>query len=344
DAAGKPLVNIQTPSAAGVSRNTYTKFDVDAQGVTLNNDRGSNPWLAKGDARVILNEVNSSNPSLLAGAITVRGSRAEVIVANPSGINVNGVSIENASRLTLTTGKAISNNGQLTGIQVGQGGIVVEGAGLNASSADYTELLSRTASIQAKISAKQLAVTTGAQTLDYTSGTLSTQNATGAKPVLALDVSQLGGMYAGKISLLSTEAGIGVRNAGTLEANQLVLTADGKLENSGKISAAVTSIATVRGDIENRGSINGRDFLMISAGNNANLSGVGMKQDSAAMVLLAKANINLAAGTQIGSNKAKSTLSLRAGRDINLAKQSSLAAQGAISLNSDGKLSSTEAS
>jgi filamentous hemagglutinin len=344
DAAGKPLVNIQSPSAAGVSRNTYTKFDIDAQGVTLNNDRGSNPWLAKGDARVILNEVNSSNPSLLAGAITVRGSRAEVIVANPSGINVNGVSIENASRLTLTTGKAISNNGQLTGIQVSQGGIVVEGAGLNASSADYTELLSRTASIQAKISAKQLAVTTGAQTLDYTSGTLSTENATGAKPVLALDVSQLGGMYAGKISLLSTEAGIGVRNAGTLEANQLVLTADGKLENSGKISAAVTSIATVSGDIENRGSINGRDFLMISAGNNANLSGVGMKQDSAAMVLLAKADINLAAGTQIGSNKASSTLSLTAGRDINLAKQSSLAAQGAISLNSDGKLNSTEAS
>ena len=29
---GVPVVNIQTPSAAGVSRNTYRQFDVDAQG------------------------------------------------------------------------------------------------------------------------------------------------------------------------------------------------------------------------------------------------------------------------------------------------------------------------
>src|SRR6187402_342949 len=30
-----PLVNIQTPSAAGVSRNTYNRFDVDQSGVVL---------------------------------------------------------------------------------------------------------------------------------------------------------------------------------------------------------------------------------------------------------------------------------------------------------------------
>lgn len=44
---GKPLVNIQTPSEAGVSRNTYQQFDVQANGAILNNQRGSNPWLAK---------------------------------------------------------------------------------------------------------------------------------------------------------------------------------------------------------------------------------------------------------------------------------------------------------
>ncbi|MDF3823169.1 ESPR-type extended signal peptide-containing protein, partial [Leptospira sp. 96542] len=56
---GVPLVNIQTPSAAGVSRNTYSQFDVQSQGAILNNSRGDvqtqlggwvqgNPWLLSG--------------------------------------------------------------------------------------------------------------------------------------------------------------------------------------------------------------------------------------------------------------------------------------------------------
>jgi filamentous hemagglutinin len=36
-ANGLPQVNIQTPSAAGVSRNVYSQFDVESKGVILNN-------------------------------------------------------------------------------------------------------------------------------------------------------------------------------------------------------------------------------------------------------------------------------------------------------------------
>ena len=36
---GVPLINIQTPSAAGVSRNSYSQFDVHSQGAILNNAR-----------------------------------------------------------------------------------------------------------------------------------------------------------------------------------------------------------------------------------------------------------------------------------------------------------------
>ena len=63
---GMPVVNIQTPSAAGVSRNVYRQFDVQAHGAILNNSRSGaqtqlagavpgNPWLARGPARIILN-------------------------------------------------------------------------------------------------------------------------------------------------------------------------------------------------------------------------------------------------------------------------------------------------
>ncbi|MCU0941034.1 MAG: filamentous hemagglutinin N-terminal domain-containing protein, partial [Hydrogenophaga sp.] len=40
---GVQLVNITTPSAAGVSRNTYRQFDVSPSGVILNNSRSDAP-------------------------------------------------------------------------------------------------------------------------------------------------------------------------------------------------------------------------------------------------------------------------------------------------------------
>lgn len=66
---GVPLINIQTPSAAGVSRNVYQQFNVAPNGAILNNSRTNvqsqlggfvqgNPYLATGPARIILNEVN----------------------------------------------------------------------------------------------------------------------------------------------------------------------------------------------------------------------------------------------------------------------------------------------
>ncbi|WP_249213728.1 filamentous hemagglutinin N-terminal domain-containing protein [Tatumella sp. JGM130] len=148
-ANGTPQVNIQTPGAGGVSRNTYSQFDVDKRGVILNNSHkmtqtqqggwvDGNPWLAKGEARIILNEVNSRDPSRLNGYIEVAGQRAQVVIANPSGITCNGCGFINASRATLTTGQAQINNGNLTGFNVERGEVVVEGAGMDSSRQDYT--------------------------------------------------------------------------------------------------------------------------------------------------------------------------------------------------------------
>ena len=62
---GLPQVNIQTPSAGGVSVNEYRRFDVDNRGAVLNNSRRNvptqlagwiqgNPLLAGGEARIIV--------------------------------------------------------------------------------------------------------------------------------------------------------------------------------------------------------------------------------------------------------------------------------------------------
>ncbi|WP_143137669.1 two-partner secretion domain-containing protein, partial [Burkholderia ubonensis] len=72
---GRQLVNL-APAVAGVSSNTYSSFNVTAAGATLNNT-GIN-------ARTIVNQVTSTNPSLIQGQIDGAGPRANVVLANPN--------------------------------------------------------------------------------------------------------------------------------------------------------------------------------------------------------------------------------------------------------------------
>jgi filamentous hemagglutinin len=260
-ANGTVQVNIQTPSAAGVSRNSYSQFDVGSQGAILNNSRTDvstqlggwvqgNPWLATGTARVILNEVNSPSPSQLQGYVEVAGQRAQVVIANPAGIAVNGAGFINASGVTLTTGTPVMSGGSLESYRVQRGSVSIDGAGLDTRSADYTAILSRAVQVNAGIWAQQLQVVTGAN--EVTASSIAADStpvaqrldASGSTPAYALDVAALGGMYAGKINLIGTEAGLGVRNDGQLLASSgsLTLSADGTLTNRGLIDAPDTRV------------------------------------------------------------------------------------------------------
>ena len=263
---GVPLVNIQTPSAAGVSRNAYSQFDVQRNGAILNNSRGNaqtqlggwvqgNPWLATGSARVIVNEVNSANPSQLRGHLEVAGPRTEVIIANPAGIQVDGGGFINVNRATLTTGTPQFNaQGGLDSFVVRGGSVSIDGAGLDAAKTDYAAILARAVQVNAGIWANELKVVTGANQVSAGSGQASPATGNGAAPSFALDVAALGGMYAGKITLVGTEAGVGVRNAGHIGAGAggLVVTAAGRLENNGTIEGAKVELSSAS-DIDNRG-------------------------------------------------------------------------------------------
>lgn len=268
-ASGIPQVNIQTPSAGGVSHNTYSQFDVGNKGVILNNAHNNvqtqlggmvagNPWLAKGEARIILNEVNSRNPSQLNGFVEVAGKKAQVVIANPAGISCDGCGFINANRATLTTGQPQMKNGSLTGFSVERGEIQITGKGMDASRTDYTDIIARSVKINAGIWAQDLKVTTGRNNVDIAHGQIEKKTGdVSSQPQMALDVASLGGMYAGKIRLVGTETGVGVRNAGHIgaQAGAVTLTADGRIENSGSISAKTdVHLATTR-ELHNSGSV-----------------------------------------------------------------------------------------
>ena len=283
-ASGATQVNIQTPTAGGVSMNQYQQFDAPSNGTILNNSRTNantqtagwiqgNPWLATGSARVIVNQVNSSNPSLLNGNIEVAGNRAEVIIANPAGIQVNGATFINAARTTLSTGKPIIDNGNLTGYQVNQGQISINGQGLNTQGSDYTDILARSVQINAGIWANQLKVTTGANTVNASNDAVTPGGSSGTSPQFAIDTSALGGMYAGKITLIGTEQGVGVNNAGQIAASAGHVTVDvnGQLRNSGTINAnldnngAATTQITSQ-SLNNSGTISSQGNTQIQTG------------------------------------------------------------------------------
>ncbi|QBR43697.1 hemagglutinin repeat-containing protein [Stenotrophomonas indicatrix] len=283
---GVPMVNITTPSAGGVSRNRYSQFDVGREGVILNNARGQvqtqlggwvqgNPWLATGSARVILNEVNGP-ASRLNGYVEVAGQRAEVIIANPAGIQVNGGGFLNASRVTLTTGTPVfSGSGSLEGYRVSGGAIEVNGDGLDASRADYTDLITRSLKVNAGIWANQLQATLGNNVVSADHSQVNAATASGEAPTFALDVGALGGMFANKIWLVGNEHGVGVRNAGSIgaQAGELVVTVDGRLENTGALQSLQNVRVQASGDLANAGTIAATHEAAITSGGTLDNSG-----------------------------------------------------------------------
>ena len=294
---GVPVVNIQTPSTAGVSVNSYRQFDVNANGAILNNARNAtqtqlggyvqaNPWLATGAARVIVNQVNSANPSYLRGYVEVAGDRAQVIIANPAGITCSGCGFINANRATLTTGTPLISGGSLEAYRVAGGVVTVEGAGLDASGSDYTDIIARAVRINAGVWAQNLKVSAGLNTVsaDHSQTTPGVAPADAA-PGVAIDVAQLGGMYARHIYLASTEHGVGVRNLGAIGAvaGDAVLTADGRLENGGTLNATQALTVQAGGAVVNTGNIGANGAVTLNAGSLDNRGNLNSAQGSVAI-------------------------------------------------------------
>lgn len=285
---GLPLVNITTPSPAGVSQNQYQQFDVPTQGAVLNNSRTivqtqmgglvpGNPNLTGAPARIIVNQVTGTLPSSLAGYLEVAGNRAEVIISNPNGLTCDGCGFINTSRGVLTTGLPVfGGSGSLEAFRVTDGRLRITGAGLNAGNLEHAALLARAVEVNAAVHAQQLDVIAGLNDIDAaTFGINGSHTSTSGTPSFALDLSRLGGMYAGKIRLIGTEAGVGVNLDGQVTANQgpLVLNSAGWLQIGGKVQAHQDIHAKAAGDLSISGEVLANGQLTLGTAQNLLSSG-----------------------------------------------------------------------
>uniref|UniRef100_UPI0036DF4914 two-partner secretion domain-containing protein n=1 Tax=Photorhabdus sp. RM322S TaxID=3342825 RepID=UPI0036DF4914 len=236
-----PVVNIATPNNAGISHNTYQEFNVATQGAVLNNatqvaqsqlagQLNANPNLKDNAAELIINEVTGNGRSELQGQLEIVGNKANVMIANPNGITCDGCGFINTSATTLTTGKPqFDKQGALEALEVKQGQITISGKGLDGKATDYVDIISRATELNGKIQANNLSLTQGANRINLKDGTVNTIAGEGVKPQLAVDTKALGGMYANKIRLVATEAGVGVNLTHLTTQDAIRLTAEGKI-------------------------------------------------------------------------------------------------------------------
>ncbi|ENT3373773.1 hemagglutinin repeat-containing protein, partial [Escherichia coli] len=241
---------------AGISHNRFTDYNVGKEGLILNNATGklnptqlggliqNNPNLkAGGEAKGIINEVTGGNRSLLQGYTEVAGKAANVMVANPYGITCDGCGFINTPHATLTTGKPVMNaDGSLQALEVTEGSITINGAGLDGTRSDAVSIIARATEVNAALHAKDLTVTAGANRITA-DGRVSALKGEGDVPKVAVDTGALGGMYARRIHLTSTESGVGV-NLGNLYAREgdIILNSAGKLVLKNSLAGGNTTV------------------------------------------------------------------------------------------------------
>ena len=268
------IINITNPDSKGVSINEYSRFNTPTTGTILNNSNknidtniagqiDANYRLNK-EASLIINKVNSAEKSSLKGNLEVAGSRADVVIANPNGISVDGLNMINSRSLTLTTG-SINKLSPKEIELISDKSIDIVGDGLNDKSSDYTNVISNAINLNSNIHANELNIIGEKAVTSSKDRLYNDVKAKNQENSFSLDSSALGGMYANKIKLVGTSNGVGVNNNGLVIANNNIeISLDGDIVNAGAIASNKdTSIKA--------NTITNKDEALIAAKENLNI-------------------------------------------------------------------------
>ncbi len=313
---GTPIVNIAAPDSNGVSYNRYNQFDVNTEGLIINNSRSvgltvlggqvlANPNLRNSNnANLILNEVVSSNRSDLFGPIEVFGPRAAFILANEAGITCDGCGFINISRVALSSGRiTFGSSGEFTGFAVSGGDVRVEGDGLLAGNVDFFDIVTSAANFNASLYARDLVVAGGNGQYDYENRTATSSGDTAR---IAIDSSLLGGIFTNRIRLIGTSDGVGINLRGTLTVLEgpLEITSGGQIAVRSAVAAGDVTVRSLTNNINIEERLYGGGNVSLDAAGNINQSGAFLAS-GADISLQSGGNIRLSAeGLYAGLNSA----------------------------------------
>ena len=296
---GVPVVNISTPNGRGVSINEFLEYNVGREGQVLNNADNigrshlagiinANPNLGPNQAaNLILLQVNGANRSQIEGYIeALSRQKVNVILSNENGIYLNGAGTINIKNFIPTTGRVKLKDGDVIGIDVEKGRVVIGANGFDATNTDYVNVIAKAMELQGNLVGNKVDVTLGENTVD-SSGTVTSKNGINS---VAIDASNLGSMYAGQIKIVSTDKGAGVNSNGLIYSRdtKLEITADGKI-----------NVAKIKG---NGIEINGTEYAqseLASSDKGININAAKIKLDGETQ---ANEDINLNGNVENKSN------------------------------------------
>ena len=296
---GVPVVNISTPNGRGVSINEFLEYNVGREGQVLNNADNigrshlagiinANPNLGPNQAaNLILLQVNGANRSQIEGYIeALSRQKVNVILSNENGIYLNGAGTINIKNFIPTTGKVKLKDGDVIGIDVEKGRVVIGANGFDATNTDYVNVIAKAMELQGNLVGNKVDVILGENTVD-SNGTVTSKNGINS---VAIDASNLGSMYAGQIKIVSTDKGAGVNSNGLIYSRdtKLEITADGKI-----------NVAKIKG---NGIEINGTEYAqseLASSDKGININAAKIKLDGETQ---ANEDINLNGNVENKSN------------------------------------------
>lgn len=295
-----PVINIAAPNEKGLSHNKFTEYNVGTDNLVINNTKEQNkiskiggyvkenPNLVSAgrEANIILNEVTGTRKTNLNGYTELIGNKADLVIANPNGINIAGAGFINIPKVTLVTGSSnISTEGELESFNLSNTGIIdisKDRNNLGLSAEDSSLYLSgRYVKIGGNIYANLINILTGSKSFNYLTKEADsyTPSSAPAATEYAVDASSLGGMYADTITIVGTEEGFGVKNSATLvtDIGDVVMKSRGHLEayniSSGKNMdlEAQTTIAAEDINVKNDINATGRNisFFTFKSGGDA---------------------------------------------------------------------------
>lgn len=275
-----PVVGITTPDAAGISHNRWTTFNVSRPGLVFNNSTSpassvlagplpANAALNGSAARVILNEVSGSQPSLLLGSMEIAGQAARLVIANPNGITCDGCGFINTPHVQLSTGRIERLNDALS-FDVTGGRIDIGAGGLSALATRLDLIAQALRSTGPIATGSTFNVIAGRIRVD--AGTLAFGNPDAQLPALfetfSIDIGQ--SVNAASIQLVAVGGEMGVRSTAPLTAlDDVVIATRGHVELSGDVIAgrdiALYNIGAFESMLQGA-LVAGRDVTLLATG------------------------------------------------------------------------------